>query len=196
MVAGPPPDVSCGKSQFWWRYLWRLRRGRNWSRGTRFSRTSPGAYVKKILLPQSVADVEAKSCCDSCPICSGTLVFLRLLLKVIMRLSSKPFRVEMSLFPPMATRRGQGLFGFKKMVTYHLVFITYYLSLNFHHSSFITHHLKHFIPFGTITHLSSLNIFQLLVSPIPVPCAAFFFFLFFPSTPSTHRTQWEKNKIK
>ena len=112
-----------------------------------------------------------------------------------MRLSSKPFRVEMSLFPPMATRRGQGLFGFKKMVTYHLVFITYYLSLNFHHSSFITHHLKHFIPFGTITHLSSLNIFQLLVSPIPVPCAAFFFFLFFPSTPSTHRTQ-EKKGIK
>ena len=51
-------------------------------------------------------------------------------------------------------------------------FITQFLSL-------ITHHLKHFTPFGTITHLSSLNIFQLFVGPIPVPCAAFTFFSFF-----------------
>ena len=59
-------------------------------------------------------------------------------------------------------------------------------SFSFHHSSLITqflslitHHLKHSIPFGTITHLSSLNIFQLFVGPIPVPCAAFTFFSFF-----------------
>ena len=51
-------------------------------------------------------------------------------------------------------------------------FITQFLSL-------ITHHLKHSTPFGTITHLSSLNIFQLFVGPIPVPCAAFTFFSFF-----------------
>ena len=58
---------------------------------------------------------------------------------------------------------GLGL-GLKKMVT--------------RHSVFITHHLKHLIPFCTITHLSSLNIFQLFMGPIHVSCAAFTFFFF------------------
>ena len=58
-------------------------------------------------------------------------------------------------------------------------------SLSFHHSSLITHHLKHLTLFGTITHLSSLNIFQLFVGPILVPCVAFTFFFFFPSTLSS-----------
>ena len=70
------------------------------------------------------------------------------------------------------------LFGLKKMVTHHSVFITHHSSLSFHHSSLITHHLKHPTLFGTITYLSSLNIFQLFVGPILVPCVAFTFFFF------------------
>ena len=53
--------------------------------------------------------------------------------------------------------------------------------------------------FGTITHLSSLNIFQLFVGPIYVPCVAFTLYIyFFPSTPSTqtHRTSEKKKKKK
>ena len=71
------------------------------------------------------------------------------------------------------------LFGLKKMVTHHSVLITHHSSLSFHYSSLITHHLKHPILFGIITHLSSLNIFQLFVGPILVPCVAFTFFFFF-----------------
>ena len=78
-------------------------------------------------------------------------------------------------------------------------------SLSFHHpslitqfSSLITHYLKYPTPFDIVTYLSSLNIFQLFVGPIPVPCAAFTFFFFFPSTPSTqiNQIQWEKKKKK
>ena len=63
--------------------------------------------------------------------------------------------------------------------------ITHHPSLITHHSIFITYHssLKTPTPFGTITHLSSLNIFQLFVDPIPVPCAAFTFFFFFLQPP-------------
>ena len=38
-------------------------------------------------------------------------------------------------------------------------------SLNFHHSSLITHHFKIPHPFGTITHLPSLNIFHTVCGP-------------------------------
>ena len=68
-----------------------------------------------------------------------------------------------------------------------------------HHSVFITHHLKHPTPFGTITHLSSLNIFQLFVGPIPVPCATFTFFLSFflqPLVPKLTESSEKKIKIK
>ena len=70
-----------------------------------------------------------------------------------------------------------GLVWFKKMVTHHSVFTP------------ITHHLKHPTLFGTITYLSLLNIFQLFVGPIHVPCAAFtlFFFSFnsqYPNSPN------------
>ena len=55
----------------------------------------------------------------------------------------------------------KGLFGF-------FYLITHYSLLNFRHSSLITHHLKYPTLFGTITHFSSLNIFQLFVGPILV----------------------------
>ena len=74
-------------------------------------------------------------------------------------------------------------------------------SLSFHHPSLITqfsllitHHLKHLTPFGTITHLSSLNIFQLFVGPIPVPCAAFTFFFLQPPVPKLTESNEKKNK--
>ena len=71
----------------------------------------------------------------------------------------------------------KALFGLKKW------------SLITQFSSLITHHLKHPTPFGTITHLSLLNIFQLFVGPIHVPCAAFTFFFFpfnsrYPNSPN------------
>ena len=65
------------------------------------------------------------------------------------------------------------------------------------HSVFITHHLKYLIPFGTITHLSSLNIFQLFVGPIPVSCAAFTFFFFLqPPVPKLTEPSEKKKKKK
>ena len=89
-----------------------------------------------------------------------------------------------------------GLVWIKKKVTRHSVFITHHSSLSFYHSSLITHHLKHPILFGTITHLSSLNIFQLFVDPIHVPCSTFTLFIyFFPSTFST-QTHWTSKKNK
>ena len=88
----------------------------------------------------------------------------------------------------LSQRNDKALLGLKKWSL-----ITQFSSPITHHSVFITHHssLKtpHPTPFGTITHLSSLNIFQLFVGPILVPCAVFTFLFFFPSTPSTHRTQ-------
>ena len=71
------------------------------------------------------------------------------------------------------------LVWFKKRVTHHSVFITHHSSLSFHHLSLITHHLKHPTPFGIITHLSSLNIFQLFVGFIHVPCASFTLFIYY-----------------
>ena len=73
------------------------------------------------------------------------------------------------------------------MVTHHSVFIT-------HHSSLSFHHLKHLTLFGTITHLSSLNIFQLFVGPIHVPCAAFTLFIFFLQLPVPKLTELVKKK--
>ena len=80
-------------------------------------------------------------------------------------------------------------------------------SLSFHHpslitqfSSLITHYLKHPTPFDTVTHLSSLNIFQLFVGPIPVPCAAFTFFSFFfslqPPIPKLTKPSEEEEEKK
>ena len=76
-------------------------------------------------------------------------------------------------------------------------------SLSFHHpslitqfSSLITHHLKHPILFGTITHLSSLNIFQLFVGPILLHCVVFTFFFFSLQPPIVKFTEpSEKKKI-
>ena len=72
------------------------------------------------------------------------------------------------------------------MVTHYSIFVT-------HHSSLKIPQLPTSHPFGTITHLSSLNIFQLFVGLIPITWCSFYFF-FFPSTPNTqtHRTQWKK----
>ena len=50
----------------------------------------------------------------------------------------------------------------------------------FHHSISITSHssLKIYYPFGTITYLSTLNIFHTVCEPIPVTQCNFFFFFF------------------
>ena len=78
-------------------------------------------------------------------------------------------------------------------------------SLSFHHpslitqfSSLITHYLKYPTPFDTVTYLSSLNIFQLFVGPIPVPCAAFTFFFFYlkPPVPKFIKSSGKKKKKK
>ena len=84
-----------------------------------------------------------------------------------------------------------GLVWLKKMVTYHTVFITQF-------SSLITHHLKHPTLFGTITHLSSLNIFQLFVGLILVPRVAFtsFFFFFLQPSVAKFTEPSEKKKLK
>ena len=77
------------------------------------------------------------------------------------------------------------------MVTHHLVFITHHFLLSFHHSSLKTPH--------PVWHHHSLVItqyFSIICCPIPVPCVAFTLLFLFPSTPSTHRTQWEKNNSK
>ena len=63
-------------------------------------------------------------------------------------------------------------------------------------SSPITHHLKHLTLFDTITHLSLLNIFQLFVGPIPVPCAAFTFLSFFPLQPPVPKLTEPSEKKK
>ena len=76
-----------------------------------------------------------------------------------------------------------GLVWFKKMVT--------------HHSVFITHHFKHPTPFGTLTHLSSLNISQLFVGPIPVSYVAFTFFFFLkPPIPKLTKPNEKKKERK
>ena len=77
------------------------------------------------------------------------------------------------------------LFGLKKWSL-----ITQFLSPITHHSSLKTHH--------PVWHHHSFIItqyFSIICGPIPVPCVAFTLF-FFPSTPSTYRTQWEKNNSK
>ena len=84
----------------------------------------------------------------------------------------------------LSQRNDKALLGLKKWSL-----ITQFSSPITHHSSLITHYLKHPIPFGTITHLSSLNIFQLFVGPIHVPYAAFTFFFFsfnsqYPNSPN------------
>ena len=75
---------------------------------------------------------------------------------------------------------GKTLFGLKKwsLITQFSSPITYYSVFIAHRSSLITYHLKHPTPFGTITHLSSLNIFQLFMGPIHVPCVAFTLFIY------------------
>ena len=71
---------------------------------------------------------------------------------------------------------------------YYSSLLTQFPSLITHHPSLITHHLKHLTPFGTITHLSSLNIFQLFVGPthwpnVGWPFSILFLFLFPPPLP-------------
>ena len=69
---------------------------------------------------------------------------------------------------------------------YHSSFVTQFLSFITYHSS-----LKIPYPFGTITHLSSLNIFHTVCGAISVTRYSFFFF-FFPST----QTHWNQEKKK
>ena len=96
----------------------------------------------------------------------------------------------------------------KKMITHHSSLITQFSSLITHHSSLKILQLPTPHLFGTITHLSSLNIFQLFVGLIPITWCSFYFFFFFLRLPipkltepneekkkkKTHRTQWGKKK--
>ena len=56
--------------------------------------------------------------------------------------------------------------------------VYFFSSLNFRHSSLITHHSSLKIPylFGTITHLSSLNIFHIIYGPQTCHSVQLFFF--------------------
>ena len=78
------------------------------------------------------------------------------------------------------------MFGFLFFI---FLFITHHSSLNFRHSSLKTPH-----PFGTITHLSSLNIFQLFVGLIPVTLYSFYFLSFFLQPPVPKLTKPSKKK--
>ena len=86
-------------------------------------------------------------------------------------------------------------------------FFFYHSSLLTQFSLLITHHVKHPTSFGTITYLSSLNIFQLFVGHIPVTwCNFYFFFSFNPQYPNSsnlvkkkkprNHMQWKKKKKK
>ena len=64
-----------------------------------------------------------------------------------------------------------------------IIFINQFPSLNFRHSSLITHHFKILHPFGTWHHHSIF--FTLFMSPIPVTrCSLFFFFFLVPRNPN------------
>ena len=81
--------------------------------------------------------------------------------------------------------------------------VTHHSSLNFCHSSLITHFSSLKIlqlpaphPFGTITHLLSLNIFQLFVGPIPITWCSFYFFSFDSQYPNSQNPMKKKKKKK
>ena len=75
-------------------------------------------------------------------------------------------------------KKSLGLFGF-------IFLITQFSSLNFHHSSLITHNssLNFSHRFGIITHFPSLNIFHTICGPIPVSRYNLFSFFFSLSVP-------------
>ena len=96
---------------------------------------------------------------------------------------------ERELRPCLVLKKWSLITQFSSPITHHSVFIT-------HHSSLKTPHPT---PFGTITHLSSLNIFQLFVGHIPVLCAAFTLFSFFflqPLIPKLTEPSEKKNNNK
>ena len=68
----------------------------------------------------------------------------------------------------------------------------------FRFSFFITHHssLKIPYPFGTITHLSSLNIFHTVCGPQTCHSMQFFFFFFNPQYPNSPNSVKKKEKKK
>ena len=72
----------------------------------------------------------------------------------------------------------KGLFGQQKI-------ITQFPSLNFHHSSLITHHSFFHTHLATSLLFSSLNFFTLFIGPTPVSWYSVFFFFFFlvPNSP-------------
>ena len=69
-----------------------------------------------------------------------------------------------------------------------------FFSLNFHHSSLITHHSKIPCLFGTITHFSSLNIFHTIHGSHTYHPVQLFFF-FFSSVPKLTEPSEKKKKI-
>ena len=72
-------------------------------------------------------------------------------------------------------------FQFEKQGHQGAVWFHFFLSLNFHYSTFITHNssLNFSYPFGIITKFPSFNIFHTICGPIPVSRCNFFFFFFF-----------------
>ena len=61
-------------------------------------------------------------------------------------------------------------------------------------SSLITHHFKILYPFGTITHLPSLNIFHTVCQPHTRHSVQVFLFFFFPQNPNSPNPKKKKKK--
>ena len=78
-------------------------------------------------------------------------------------------------------------FQFEKQGHQGAVWFHFFLSLNFHYSTFITYNssLNFSYPFGIITKFPSFNIFHTICGPIPVSRCNFFFFFF---STQTHRS--------
>ena len=76
--------------------------------------------------------------------------------------------------------------------------ITYHFSLNFRHSSLKIPITLHEVCLAPSLNLSSLNIFQLFVGPIPTTWCSFYFFFFFlqPLVPKLTKPSEEKKKKK
>ena len=90
-------------------------------------------------------------------------------------------------------------FQFEKQGHQGAVWFHFFLSLNFHYSTFITHNssLNFSYPFGIITKFPSFNIFHTICGPIPVSrCNFFFFFFQYPNSSKLLKKRNEDRTVK
>ena len=90
-------------------------------------------------------------------------------------------------------------FQFEKQGHQGAVWFHFFLSLNFHYSTFITHisSLNFSYPFGIITKFPSFNIFHTICEPIPVSrCNFFFFFFQYPNSSKLLKKRNEDRTVK